>query len=66
MKEVTKYESDSGRPFDTPEEAIREDKRHKLVCLLYDDDSLYWREISPEDVADFLLANKDQVKEILS
>lgn len=61
----TSTESGSGKVFDTAEEARTEDKACAIEAFLYSDDSIYWREVSPREVADHILAHLDQFRELL-
>lgn len=65
MREVIKYESNSGKVFNTAEEARTEDKACAIEAFLYSDGSLYWREILPREVADHILAHLDQFRGLL-
>ena len=55
MKTKTVYESKDGKYFDTESECLSYEKKLEIVEYLENDDELYWREISPEEVVESLL-----------
>ena len=63
MREVIKYQSDSGKLFDTQVEAEWDDRVGALVQKM--DKDIYWRETGPREVTEWLVANRELVLEVL-
>lgn len=47
MKEVTKYESDDGQLFDTPDEAFERDEQLEIASFLEKSDLMFFEVCSP-------------------
>ena len=59
------YITDDGQEFDSEEEALK----HEIVLNIsrfLEDSDIHWRDIGPDDVAKYIVANRDALIKILS
>lgn len=64
MKQITKYQSEDGKVFDTPEEALQRDLRYKIELFCESNGSYHINNHS-ENVAEFIIENFAQIKKII-
>lgn len=55
----TVYISNDGKKFDTPEAALERDIAYKLEAALSDSSDLFWQDIGPDEVAHWIIENRD-------
>jgi len=65
MKQITKYQSDDGQVFDTEQEAIQRDTKYKIEQLCESKGS-YHVNNNTEDVAEFILENFPEIKDVIT
>lgn len=64
MKEVTKYQSDSGAVFDTKEKALKADLLFALFKLA-ENNGTYHVSQNSDDVAEFIIKNFAEIEKII-
>ena len=63
MKSITKYQANNGQVFNTEREAMSEDVREKIRNLV---DEKAYRGMDNESIADMILDNSKQFKQLLT
>lgn len=65
MKEVTKYQADDGKEFDTKAECVRYEKIRAFAEKL-GSSSICWYDADTDEVAAWIFENADYVREAIS